>query len=57
MVFCLLDACFFFGVYPRDATEFEEPVENVFEEQSYFPTEEIPGKMIIPWISLLSLLC
>lgn len=28
-------------------TEFEEPVENVYEEQSFYPTEEISGKMII----------
>ena len=47
MVVCLFRCLFFLWVVPGDESEFEEPVENVFEEQSYYPTEETSGKMII----------
>ena len=46
-LFVYFGACSFFWVVPGDDSEFEEPVENVFEEQSYYPTEETSGKMII----------
>ena len=38
---------FIVWVESGDATEFEEPVENIYEEQSYHPTEESSGKMTI----------
>ena len=44
---CSLDVCFFFWVAPGDEYEYEEPVEFVHEEQSYDPSEEPSGKMII----------
>jgi hypothetical protein len=47
MIVCLFWCLFFLWVVPGDESEFEEPVENVFEEQSYYPTEETSGKMII----------
>jgi hypothetical protein len=37
----------FLWVVPGDETEVEDPVENVYEEPSYYPTEDISGKMII----------
>ena len=35
----------------------EEPIENIYEDQAYVNSENFAGKMTIPWISLLSLLC
>jgi hypothetical protein len=37
----------FLWVVPGDESKFEDPVENVYEEQSFDPTEAISGKMII----------
>ena len=39
---------FLIWVVPGDDSEFEDPVESVYEEQSYHPTEEPSGKMINP---------
>ena len=46
-LFVYFGACSVLWEIPGDESEFEEPVENVFEEQSYYPTEETSGKMII----------
>ena len=46
-LFVYFGACSFFWVVSEDESEFEEPVENVFEEQYSYPTEETSGKMII----------
>ena len=35
----------------------EEPVENAYEDQAFDNSENFAGKMTIPSISLLSLLC
>ena len=39
---------FLLWVVPGDDLNFEDPVESVYEEQSYYPTEEPSGKMINP---------
>ena len=51
---CLL---FLFWVEPGDEYAYEEPVEYAYEDQTFDNSENLAGKMTIPSISLLSLLC
>ena len=44
-------------VEPGDEYVNEGPVENTFEDQAFDNSENFAGKMTIPSISLLSLLC
>ena len=44
-------------VEPRDEFANEEPVEYANEDQAFDNSENLSGKMTIPSISLLSLLC
>jgi hypothetical protein len=46
-VWLFIGCCFLLWVAPGDESEYEEPVEFVHEEQSYNPSEESSGKMII----------
>ena len=48
---------FLLWVEPGDEYENEEPVEYANEDQAFDNSENFAGKMTIPSISLLSLLC
>ena len=48
---------FLLWVEPGDEYVHEEPVENSYEDQAFDNSENFAGKMTIPSISLLSLLC
>ena len=48
---------FLLWVEPGDVYVNEEPVENAYEDQAFDNSENLACKMIIPSISLLSLLC
>ena len=48
---------FLLWVEPGDEYGHEEPVENTYEDQAFDNSENFAGKMTIPLISLLSLLC
>ena len=48
---------FLLWVEPGDEYVNEELVENAYEDQAFDNSENFAGKMIIPSISLLSLLC
>ena len=50
-------ACVLAVVEPGDEFVNEEPVEYAYEDQAFDNSENLAGKMIIPSISLLSLLC
>ena len=47
---------FLHWVEPGDEFVIEEPVEYAYEDQAFVNSENLAGKMIIPLISLLSLL-
>ena len=47
---------FLLWVEPVDEYMYEEPVENAYEDPAFVNSENLVGKMIIPSISLLSLL-
>ena len=42
------ECCYFFWVASSDNIEYEEPVKIASEEQKYYPTKEVEGKMITP---------
>ena len=44
-------------VEPEDEFVIKEPIEYAYEDQAYANSENFAGKMTIPSISLLSLLC
>ena len=48
---------FLLWVEPGDEYVHEEPVENAYEDQAFDNSENLAGKITIPSISLLSLLC
>ena len=48
---------FWLWVEPGDEFVNEEPVENAYKDQAFDNSENLAGKMTIPSISLLSLLC
>ena len=48
---------FLLWVEPGDEYVHEEPVEYAYEDQAFDNSENLAGKMTIPSISLLSLLC
>ena len=48
---------FLLWVEPGDEFMYEEPVEYAYEDQAFDNSENLAGKMTIPSISLLSLLC
>ena len=47
---------FLLWVEPGDENAYEEPVEYTYEDLAFDNSENLAGKMIIPSISLLSLL-
>ena len=47
---------FLLWVEPGDENAYEEPVEYAYEDPAFDNSENLAGKMIIPSISLLSLL-
>ena len=48
---------FLLWVEPGDKYVHEELVENAYKDQAFDNSENLAGKMTIPSISLLSLLC
>ena len=48
---------FLLWVEPGDEYVHEEPVEYAYEDPAFDNSENLAGKMTIPSISLLSLLC
>ena len=48
---------FLFWVEPGDEFMNEEPVEYAYKDQAFDNSENLAGKMTMPSISLLSLLC
>ena len=48
---------FLLWVESGDENAYEEPVEYVYEDPAFDNSENLVGKMNIPSISLLSLLC
>ena len=57
MIYCGSLLVFLLWVEPGDENAYEEPVENAYEDQAFDNSENLAGKMTIPSISLLSLLC
>ena len=57
VIYCGSLLVFLLSVEPGDENAYEEPVENAYEDQAFDNSENLAGKMTIPSISLLSLLC
>ena len=56
VIYCGSLLVFLLWVEPGDEYVHEEPIENAYEDQAFDSSENLAGKMIIPSISLLSLL-
>ena len=57
VIYCGSLLVFLLWVEPGDEYVHEEPVENTNEDQAFDNPENFRGKMTIPSISLVSLLC
>ena len=56
MIYCGSLLVFLLWVEPGDENAYEEPVEYAYEDPAFDNSENLAGKMIIPSISILSLL-
>ena len=57
VIYCVPLLLFLLWVEPGDKYVHEEPVEYANEDQAFDNSENLAGKMTIPSISFLSLLC